>query len=184
MAPSPVNNNIVRVSELKAGQPQGFKVAPDASERQMAASELGLVAVKKLQFEGSLEPFGDADWILNARLGATVVQNCVVSLEPVTTRIDEAVQRTFVAALPDVLDGDEFEMPDDETVEQLPHEIDLSVVMIEALTLALPLYPRAEGVEAPNMNFTEPGKTALRNEDLKPFAGLAEFKTKLENGEE
>ena len=77
----------------------------------------------------------------------------------------------------------EFEMPEDETVEQLPDVIDLAAVMTEALSLALPLYPRADGVEASEMVFTEPGKTALRDEDVKPFSGLSDLKEKLEKGD-
>ena len=36
-------------------------------------------------------------------------------------------------------------MPEDDTIEKLGREIDLAAVMIEALSLALPLYPRADG---------------------------------------
>ena len=44
-------------------------------------------------------------------------------------------------------DGDEVEMPEDDTVEPMPEVIDLAEVAAEALALALPLYPRAPGAD-------------------------------------
>jgi hypothetical protein len=44
--------------------------------------------VRKLRFIGTLEPEGAQDWRLTADLGATVVQPCVVTLAPVTTRLE------------------------------------------------------------------------------------------------
>lgn len=64
-------------------------------------------------------------------------------------------------------------IPSDDTQEALPEVIDAASVAIEALALALPMYPRAPGVELGEAVFTEPGKAALREGDLKPFAGLA-----------
>jgi hypothetical protein len=52
--------------------------------------------------------------------------------------------------------------------------------MVEALVLHLPLYPRVEGAELGELAVTEPGKTPLRDADLRPFAGLAALKDKLE----
>ncbi len=79
------------------------------------------------------------DWRLEAKLGATVVQPCVVTAEPVTTRIDDPVTRRYLAQMPEP-QGDEVEMPEDDSAEPLPDVLDLSAVMAEALALALPLY--------------------------------------------
>jgi uncharacterized metal-binding protein YceD (DUF177 family) len=51
--------------------------------------------------------------------------------------------------------------------------------LAEALALALPLYPRAPGAELGEAAFTEPGKPVLRDEDARPFAGLAHLRDKL-----
>ena len=51
-----------------------------------------------------------------------------------------------------------------------------------ALALALPLYPRAPGAELGQAVFAEPGTAPLKDEDLRPFAGLAGLKAKLEGG--
>jgi uncharacterized metal-binding protein YceD (DUF177 family) len=64
-------------------------------------------------------------------------------------------------------------MPEDDSTEALPEVIDAVTVVVEALALALPLYPRAAGVELGEAVFTEPGLAPLREGDLKPFAALA-----------
>lgn len=73
-------------------------------------------------------------------------------------------------------------MPEDDSVEPLPDVIDVGVVATEALALALPLYPRAEGAELGEAVFTAPGEAPLRDGDLKPFAGLAALKDRLGGG--
>ena len=72
-------------------------------------------------------------------------------------------------------------MPEDESIEQLGSHIDPWAVMVEALALAVPDYPRAD--DAPALGefvVTEPGKTPMREQDTKPFAGLAGLRDKLD----
>ena len=76
-------------------------------------------------------------------------------------------------------DGADVEMPEDDSIEPLRAEIDLGAILEESLALNLPAYPRKEGTEAGQMAFTEPGKTPLTDEDVKPFAGLADLRDKL-----
>ncbi|MFZ5961597.1 YceD family protein [Thalassococcus sp. BH17M4-6] len=174
---------VFRVAALSTGQPTAFDLRPDAEARRVIAEEIGLLALRKLSFEGTLTPTGKRGWELNATLGATVVQPCVVTLEPVTTRIDEPVIRQYLPDLDTrpVDPGAEIEMPEDDTIDPLGDVIDASAVMIEALSLALPLYPRADGAELGEAVFAEDGTTPIRDADLKPFAGLEALKNKLED---
>lgn len=158
-----------------------FSLLPDAAARQAAAGSLGIEAVRKLRFEGVLEPAGGDDWRLEAALGATVVQPCVVTLAPVTTRIDTRVTRLYLADYAEP-EGEEVEMPEDDTVEPLPDRLDLSAVMLEALALALPDYPRAEGAELGEANFAGPGVTPMTDDEAKPLAGLAALRDRMRDG--
>ncbi|SEP55367.1 YceD family protein [Thalassovita taeanensis] len=169
----------LRVNDLPQNRPTRFALTPDAAMMAAIATELGLTGLRKLSFRGEIVAEGRRDWRMTARLGATVVQNCVLTLVPVTTRIDENVERRFLAEMPPAPEGEEMEMPEDDTIEPLGPEIDPARVMIEALALALPLYPRAEGATMGEASFTEPGKTALTDADAKPFAGLAALRAKL-----
>ncbi len=145
---------------------------PSAPERATIAQALGLISLPALTFDGDIRPAGKRDMVLAGQLTATVVQPCSVTLEPLTTVIAETVRRSYIAdyKLPE---ADEMEIPEDDSTEALPEVIDAAAVVVEALSLALPLYPRAAGVELGEAVFTEPGLAPLREGDLKPFAALA-----------
>ncbi len=64
-------------------------------------------------------------------------------------------------------EAEETEMPDDE-IEPLGQFIDPGEVAVEALALALPLYPRAAGAELVGDADAEPEPDETR----RPFAGL------------
>ncbi|PJI92050.1 uncharacterized metal-binding protein YceD (DUF177 family) [Yoonia maricola] len=169
----------LRLADLATRKPTAFALEPTANERKAIAAKLEIVGIKKLRFTGSLAPQGRQDWTLTGDLGATVVQDCVVTLDPVTTRIDESVTRSYTADMPEI-EASEVEMPEDDTVEALPETLDLAQVMIEALSLALPPYPRREGADLSNAVFTEPGLTPMTDDDAKPFAGLGALRESLE----
>lgn len=169
--PTPLPRHVLRLSEPGQRQPTRVTLAPEAEERAAIAAHLGIPEVRKLRFEGWLRPEGRRDWRLEADLGATVVQDCVVTLAPVTTRIDERVERRYLADTTPAEPG-ESEMPEDDTIEELPPTVDLVEVMMEALALALPPYPRAEGVELGEVVVTESGAEPLTEERAKPFAAL------------
>ena len=170
----------IRVSDLDQKNPTSFALRPDAGACRALAGELGLLGLRKLAFSGQIEASGRSDWTLSGRLGATVVQPCVVTLEPVTTRIETDVHRTYVAGLAQP-DAPETEMPDDDAVEKLGAFIDPAAVMAEELALALPLYPRKDGVDLGTAVYAEPGVQPMTDEDVKPFAGLSELRESLKN---
>lgn len=168
----------LRIADLSQNTPTPFELRPDSAQLDAMAQELDLLALRKLSFAGEIAAEGKRDWVLTGKLGATVVQPCVVTLEPVTTRIDVPVRRTYLANMPEP-EGDEVEMPEDETLEPLGSVIDPAVVMAEALALSLPLYPRKEDAEPGDATFAAPGTTPLSDEDVKPFAGLAGLRDAL-----
>ena len=155
-----------------------FELVPDAKERQALAEALGLIALKKLRFAGVLSPDSERDWRLDGVLGATTTQSCVATLAPVTTRIDEPVIRRYMAAPSP--EGEEMEMPEDDTIEPIPAEVDLSRVMAEALALALPAWPRAADADPVELRFAAPGISPMSDNDAKPFSSLKTLKDRLD----
>ncbi len=171
----------LRVAGLDTQKPTVFEIQPSAPKREAIARDLDLAGLRKLRFSGSITATGDADWTLTGDLGATVVQACVVTLVPVTTRIDVAVSRQFVATVAELFDPDEeIEISPDDNSEPLGTHIDLAAVMAEALSLALPLYPKVEGANLETSTFTETGKTPMSDEAARPFAGLSALRDTLE----
>ncbi|MEY1555237.1 DUF177 domain-containing protein [Yoonia sp. R2331] len=171
-------STILRLADLTNRRATTFALVPSGDEMRAIAAHLDLRGLRKLRFAGEIAPLGDTDWTLTAQLGATVTQDCVVTLDAVNTRIDTPVTRTYAADLVEP-DAAEVEMPEDDTVEPLPATVDVAAVMIEALSLALPDFPRAEGANLGQAQFTEPGSTAMSDDDAKPFAGLAALRDSL-----
>lgn len=171
------------LARLTRSKDTAFEITPEAEARKVLAEEMELIALRKLRFAGRLVAEGARDWRLEGTLGATVVQSCVVTAEPVTTRIDEPVLRRYLAEMPEP-EEDEVEMPEDDSAEPLPAVLDLSAVMAEALALALPLYPRAPGAALEEATFAAPGVAPMTDEDAKPLSGLAALRDKLAGRED
>ncbi|RGP36145.1 DUF177 domain-containing protein [Pseudotabrizicola alkalilacus] len=172
-----------RSGALSMRKPTRFDLQPDAATRKAIADELGLLSVPFLHFKGEIRPAPNRDFVLEAELKAVVAQPCVVTLAPVRAEITETVLRRYVSDWEEPT-GDEAEMPEDDTAEPIPEVIDVGLVALEALVLALPLYPRAAGAELGEVAATPPGAEPLRDADLKPFASLAALKDKMEGGAE
>ena len=180
--PAPSLMAPLRISRLTARNAHPVTLEPDAPQRAAVAQFLQIESLRKFRFCGQLKPLGRRDWELRADLGATVVQLCAVSLVPVTTRIDETVIRRFIADLPEP-EALEVEMPEDDSIEHLGPDIDISAIAIEALSLALPAYPRAPDAElAPggSLDQAPPDAAPLSESRPNPFAALASLQGKLE----
>lgn len=169
----------LRIADLSTKKPTRFELSPESAVLGAIALELGLIGLRKLRFVGTLQAEGKRDWALNATLGATVVQPCGITLDPVTTRIDETVLRRYVqeAGKNDSTEEDETVL--DETVDPLGSLVDIGDVMIESLSLNLPLYPRSKGAELGEAVFTQPGQAPMQDRDARPFADLKSLRDKL-----
>lgn len=177
---SELPNHIVRLADLPNRKRTHFSVEPDADGRSAVAETIEVKNIRKLRFEGDLIPLGKRDWRLEATLGATVQQACVITLDPVNTRIDETIERTYTSQFEET-DEAETELVDEDTIDPMPETLDLVDVMLEALALSIPAYPRKSDAETGDAVFTEPGKAAMTDEDARPFADLAALRDSLEN---
>jgi uncharacterized metal-binding protein YceD (DUF177 family) len=170
----PPYSEIKRISELATRKPNRFKLSLDQQVRAAIAAWAGVEELRMLNFEGEVSARGRSDWELTGKLTARVVQACVITAEPVITEIREEVRRRYLADLPEP-SGDEEEMPEDDTLEALGSTIDLGHVALEALELAIPLYPRAKDAELGEVSSAPAGATPVDDEVIKPFAGLADL---------
>lgn len=178
----PILSHPLRLAELAQRKVTAVRLVPDEGQLEALADRLAVDSLRKVRFEAELSPGPGRDWTLLARLGATVVQPCRVTTEPVTTRIDEMVSRRYVADWREP-EGDEVEMPEDDTTEPLPEAFDLGHVLEEALALAIPPFPRAEGAEEIDLTAHPPGAEPIENDVVKPFASLAALKARMKDEE-
>jgi uncharacterized metal-binding protein YceD (DUF177 family) len=173
---------IIRIADIGKSAKTSFEVIWDYDECAIAADILGAVSVNKMKFKGHVSPSNHKDWELNGILGASVIQTCVITLEPVKSRIDIPVVRRFLSK-PPVSDSDsEVEIEWAMEEEPLEAQIDINAVALEIIAMGIPDYPRTEGAELEETNFTAPGEDAMTDEDARPFGGLAALKDKLEKG--
>ncbi|MBY6138032.1 DUF177 domain-containing protein [Leisingera daeponensis] len=174
------DSTALRVADLPQNAPTAFEITPGKDALAALAAEFGVNSLRKARFAGEIRAMGKKDWKLTGRLGATVVQDCVVTLEPVTTRIEEPVEITYLARI-ETPEGAEVEMPEDDSIEPLGSHIDPAAVMAEALALHIPAYPRKAGAELGEAVYAEDGVQPMRDEDTRPFAGLAALRSQLKD---
>jgi uncharacterized metal-binding protein YceD (DUF177 family) len=161
----------LELARLPKNAPYRFEIEADAAERTALARLFDAQSVRKLRFSGQLTPLDGEGWQLDGEVGATIIQSCVISLAPVTTRIDLPVRRRF---LPEALLD-----PENDETEPLAPLLDLAHIAAEATSLALPDYPKAPDATLQQRQFTAPGVAPLTDEDVLPFAGLKALRDKL-----
>ena len=170
----------VEFAELASKNGEKFDLRLTAGERSLLAAESGVSSIAKLRFAGEIKSVPPADWLLRAKLGATVVQPCVLSLAPVRTRIESSVERRYSPKNFAPAPGSCVPMPDDENIEPITDEIDLLALIRESLVLELPLYPKQEGASLiSGESLSEVGNKELFTPE-KPFAVLSEFRKQLD----
>ena len=177
----PVLSRPYRLGDLPTAKPVALRLVPDEGQLETLADRLEVDALRKVRLEGTLRAEG-RDWVLEAHLGATFVQPCRVTTEPVTTRVDEPVLRRYVPGLAPPA-GEEAEMPEDDSLEPLPAVLDAGAVLEEALALAVPPFPRAPGAEEVDLAAAPPGAAPVEDEARRPFASLAALRARLADGE-
>ena len=165
--PAPEFSRPFRLEKLgNAPVTESLRARPE--ERAALAARLDLLALDRLEAELTLS-WRAAGTLLevSGSFSAEVVQRCVVTLEPVPARIEEAVHLQFTAASSKAA-GPEEEPTDPDAPEPLPPEgLDLGEEVAQLLSLALDPYPRAPGADLPPEATDETGS---------PFAELKALK--------
>jgi uncharacterized metal-binding protein YceD (DUF177 family) len=131
------------------------RFAADSAQLSAIAKWSGILSLESFEVGVDIAKLAPNRFGLTFQLAAQVTQACVVSLEPVSSRLERRFSRelAFVGTSrhrepddsgPDlVLDGDEEEGP--EEIDSL--HIDLAVPVLEEFVLSLDPYPRRPGVE-------------------------------------
>lgn len=177
-------SRVLHLSELSNRHVTPFELAVSGEDSARLQQELGLLGLRKLRFVGQIAPVRAAGWDLTAELGATAIQPCVVTLDPVTTRIDTSLRRRYVPHHEVPAAGAETEMPEDDTIEPLVETIDLFEILAEALALALPDYPRSATAALTQSGFAPEGVAPMTDQETKPFAALQALRDKLNTKDE
>ncbi len=130
-----------------------ISIAPGPPERAAIAKWLGAVGLDSLRATVRLKRLSEDRIRYEASYSAGIVQQCVVTLDPVPSRLEAEFTRDFrLKASPrhkkPSLDRSHLIANlDEEEVETLEGTVlDLAVPLLEEIGLALDPYPRAQGV--------------------------------------
>lgn len=181
-----------RLINIENIEPQGhtFSIEASARERKALARRFSVLSIESLLARGTLVQCADHSTVrLRASLESEVVQQCVVSLQPVMQRIDVEFSREYYqatahewAGLGDA-DGEIFlDLSSDELPEPIvAGAIDLGEVVAEQLALELDPFPRSSGAKLDELELRR-GEKSGEVEPANPFAALASVKAKLKKG--
>lgn len=173
------------VVEVDRIGPQGLQLQLEADQATCVAlaRRMRILGVLSLKADLRIAPDHSAagQFRLEGRLEAEVDQACVVSLEPVRQKVDEAFVRCFgpeTAAVPRAdLGEDEAEWLDPEADDPadpiIGGQIDVGAVVAEELALGLDPYPRKAEAKLPDGYRPDVEQEAK----VSPFAALAKLKT-------
>ncbi|HZS82616.1 MAG TPA: DUF177 domain-containing protein [Stellaceae bacterium] len=145
-SPRPEFSRIVSVAHLGEGD-EVHRLAADAAERAALARRFGLLALERFEVEARLSRERGGGVRLAAQIAAELVQECVVSLEPVAGLIAEEFTLFY---RPGASDRHEVVEAEAEEVEPLVgDEVDIGEAAAQQLSLAIDPFPRAPGAHLP-----------------------------------
>lgn len=179
VVPPPITH-VIEVAKLSREAASPFAITLDVQALPGIAQYLGVLSLEDVHFAGELAAFGAAGWQATGQLQAVVEQGCVVTLAPVTQRIDQPVLRRYVPAAEIAEEIEVVVTEEDDSPDPFDNTIDLGALLLEEIALALDPYPRAEGAALKTHIFAAPGVKPMTDEDARPFAKLAALKDKLQ----
>lgn len=169
-----------------ANEARDFNIRPEPKDLPALAEALDVLSVQSVQASMTLHRTKKSIRV-RGYVKAVVIQNCVVSLEPVRQRLNEEIDRTYVASRDEVeqvfknmnanremmIDPDEIDPP--EVIEN--GRLDLAAIALEHVILGIDLYPRAKGADvSSSLALAGDGVSAEESARESPFAALAELK--------
>ena len=175
----------VELAHVSAETGAHFALTADADARAAIAKIAEISELPRLDATFDVTRQRDDGLHVVGQVSATVGQNCVVTLEPLVSEIEEKVDLLFRPPLPGLeLDRDQGDEPGKRSGRPKPNldgpeplldgAIDLGALTIESLILGIDPYPRK-----PDAKFEPP-------QDLKPdqgpFAALAGLAVKDRDG--
>lgn len=147
-------------------------VKADGDELARLARWAGVDAVRSFRAIVSLRRISQTQFGFEAELEADVVQSCVVTLEPVESRITRHISRELHFAPRAPVEEGELTLAagDDDVPEVITRlDYDLAAPLLEEFVLAIDPYPRKQGVA-----FAPPSDPGDAQES--PFAVLKSLK--------
>ncbi len=156
-----------------AATPSHFKFDAAPDECEALASRFGLISLDRFHAAFTLRRLRKDLIRVKGHISATLVQACVVTLEPLPADIAEDVELDF-SEEPDE-PGTEMDLDAEAADGPEPLSggmIDLGEVAAEQLGLAIDPYPRKPGAEVPTEWAGDPAPEPVPEPKVNPFSAL------------
>jgi hypothetical protein len=140
-APTPEFARPVDITRLPRGEAV-FAIAATAAERAALARRFDLLALDRLEAEVRLSRLPGGCLRLTAQVSADVVQACVVTLEPVASRVEDEAMLSYG---PPAAAEESARSGSADIIETLPAggRLDIGEAVAQQVSLALDPYPHA-----------------------------------------
>lgn len=171
-------SELPRFAEAMAVLRQGkitVDIEADSAERRAISQRLGLHDLRSLRARIELVPWQERGIEAHGEVDADFVQSCVVTLEPIESRLTLPIAARYQPLERNQPQNQELtiDIDDEDPPECLPFNgrIDLGELIIQHLAVALDPYPKKPGVA-----FGEAGANEIPQTN-RPFAKLANLKS-------
>ncbi len=159
-------------------QKKQFKIYHNSSNHELLqlTKILNIEELQSFSYKGQFIRSSKTDYILHSSFKAKLVQLCVVTLRPIKTKIHHKFERLFSAVkqIPEhknlCFNYDAIEK------ELISNELNIGDIMLEALTLEIPLYPKIQGVNFKGLTITKAGMKPLEVISNNPFSSLKKLR--------
>ena len=176
--PAPEFSRAVPVESLEDGETV-IDIEADADERAALTRRFGLLALDSLTAKVGLTPVDGGLVRVHGALAAEITQACVVTLEPVTSRVEASFECLYGADTPEEAGGLITDADTEESPESLAHgAIDVGEAVAEQLALELDPFPRSPGAAFDGLSSASESVGNDDTGDAGPFAVLARLKEK------
>jgi uncharacterized metal-binding protein YceD (DUF177 family) len=148
-----------------------IELTADVATRTAVARLAGIVGLPRLEAHFDLTRHGREGLRVQGRVTATVEQNCVVTLEPMRSEVEEAINLLFTSSIGEAGEhhAEQIHALDGDGPEPLENGVvDLGALATEFLLLGIDPYPRKAGAV-----FAPPSAAEV---DAHAFAALAALK--------
>lgn len=150
------------------------------------ADECGVISLNNFHTKFRLKRYRKHGVTIYGEFSVEVEQECVVTLDPIFSKINESFERQFLPQkdseykMPEIIDG---EMVLDPEADDIPdiiegHEINLWDVLSEALILVIDPFPRSQGISEKTDNEVDKSPEIEKEPTHKPFSDLKALITK------
>ena len=156
-------------------QSQTYKFGHTCSEHELTELHECLKVEKLLNFsfKGRLIQPKKRTYELSASFKATVIQSCVISGKPIKTIIDEKIERFYSEEQVENKNAENVSLDiNSKDVELIHKGLNIGAMAIEALSLAIPDYPRKKNVRFEGVTITTTGLQPIEKNVDNPFVVL------------